>query len=94
MRQKIEKFLDRFPTNATEWRDATDEVRDLSRSSREFLEEVDGIAIEPVNFKEVKNPSEWNTKGRDSILSNFDRMSTRAKDEFYMWFYERFGVYC
>ena len=37
MFNKIEKFLDQFPTDATTWMQATDEICDLSRASREML---------------------------------------------------------
>ena len=43
MIQKIEKFLEQFPTDATSWRQATDEVRDLARASREMLDEYDDV---------------------------------------------------
>ena len=43
MLNKIERFLDKFPTNATSWREATDEVRDLARASREMLDEYDDV---------------------------------------------------
>ena len=39
MLNKIEKFLEQFPTDATSWSQATDEIRDLSRASREMLNE-------------------------------------------------------
>ena len=31
MRTNIERFLERFPKNATNWAQATDEVRDMAR---------------------------------------------------------------
>ena len=43
MYNKIEKFLEQFPTDATSWVQATDEVRDLARASREMLDEYDDI---------------------------------------------------
>jgi hypothetical protein len=86
MRAKIEQFLERYPKDATSWADATDEIRDLSRESREILEDCDGITVEAVNFKAIKTPAEWNTKGRESILANFDRMSEYTKRDFYASF--------
>ena len=50
MLHKIEKFLEQFPTNATSWREATDEVRELARASREMLDEYDDIKVEAVDF--------------------------------------------
>jgi hypothetical protein len=90
MRAKIEKFLERYPKDATSWADATDEIRDMSRESREILEDCDGIAVEAVNFKAIRTPAEWNTKGRESILANFDRMSEYTKRDFYASFRDWF----
>lgn len=85
-RRKIEKFLKNFPTDATCWSQATDEVRDLSRKSREYLEEYDDIVVEPVDFRGINTPAEWNTQGRESILRNYDMMKPRTKE----LFFERF----
>ena len=90
MRKEIEKFLSRFPKNATSWAQATDEVRDLSRMSREYLEDLDEVIVEAVKFRDC-TPSEWNTQGRESIMANFDRMSAYAKGAFYTRFVEFFG---
>ena len=90
MKTKIEKFLEKFPKDATSWADATDEIRDLSRESREYLEECDGVEVEPVDFKACKTPAEWNTKGRESILANFDKMRPTTQKAFYERFREWF----
>ena len=86
MLNKIERFLDKFPTNATSWREATDEVRDLARASREMLDEYDDITVEAVDFTAIRTPAEWNTLGREAILSNYDMMRPRTQ----MLFFERF----
>lgn len=90
MKKKIEKFLAKFPTNAQTWHDATDEVRDLARASREILEDCEDIVVEPLDFKSFKTPAEWNTKGRAYILANFDRMDNTSKRMFYNRFREWF----
>lgn len=87
MFSKIEKFLEKFPTDATSWLQATDEVRDLSRTSREFLAEYDDVKVEAVDFTTIKTPAEWNAKGRESILRNYDLMRPRTQ----LLFYERFS---
>ena len=86
MLHKIEKFLEQFPTNATSWREATDEVRELARASREMLDEYDDINVEAVDFTATRTPSEWNTLGREAILRNYDMMRPRTQ----ILFYERF----
>ena len=86
MLHKIEKFLKQFPTNATSWVQATDEVRELARASREMLDEYDDIKVEAVDFTAIRTPAEWNTLGREAILRNYDMMRPRTQ----ILFYERF----
>ena len=86
MLHKIEKFLEQFPTDATSWKEATDEVRELARTSREMLDEYDDIKVEAVNFTATRTPAEWNTLGREAILRNYDMMRPRTQ----ILFYERF----
>ena len=86
MLHKIEKFLEQFPINATSWREATDEVRELARASREMLDEYDDIKVEAVDFTAIRTPAEWNTLGREAILRNYDMMRSRTQ----ILFYERF----
>ena len=86
MYNKIEKFLEQFPTDATSWVQATDEVRDLARASREMLDEYDDIKVEVVDFTATRTPAEWNTKAREAILRNYDLMRPRTQ----LLFFERF----
>ena len=86
MLNKIERFLDKFPTNATSWREATDEVRDLARASREMLDEYDDITVEAVDFTAIRTPAEWNTRAREAVMRNYDLMSPRTQ----LLFFERF----
>ena len=86
MLNKIEKFLEQFPTVATSWVQATDEVRDLARASREMLDEYDDIKVEAVDFTTTRTPAEWNTKAREAILRNYDLMRPRTQ----LLFFERF----
>lgn len=90
MKREIEKFLEMFPTDATSWAQATDEVRDLARFAREYLEEYDGVIVESVDFRHAKTPADWNTKGRAFILGSFDKMQERTRaaflEKFRAWF--------
>ena len=86
MLNKIEKFLEQFPTDATSWVQATDEVRDLSRASREMLDEYDDIKVEAVDFTAIRTPAEWNTKAREAVMRNYNMMRPRTQ----MLFFERF----
>ncbi len=91
MRTEIERYLTNFPKNATRWADATDEIRDISRESRLYLEELDGIIVEPVDFNACETPAEWNTQGRANILANFNRMSPTTRQIFCNRFRKWFG---
>lgn len=90
MIKNIESFLEKFPNNATSWRYATDEIRDLARSAREIYTEIDldllydeEGAPEPLNFKKFKNPSKWNTEGKKYIMEMVSKMSDNALKSFY-----------
>ena len=56
MFNRLENFLEQFPTNATSWSQATDEVYDLARTSREFLDEYDDVKVEAVDFATLELP--------------------------------------
>lgn len=87
----VTKFLKRFPTDADSWANATDEVRDLARSAREIYAEFD-LNVDPegddnrllkaVDFRKIKTPSEWNTKGREFIMKALGLMSDQALNAF------------
>lgn len=84
-REDLVQFLDNFDSNATSWSAATQEITDISRISREFLEEYDNIKVDPVDFRMIsktKKPSDWNTKGKKSVLDNFDKMSINTQKKF------------
>lgn len=56
MFNRLESFLEQFPTNATCWSQATDEVYNLARTSREFLDEYDDVKVEAVDFATLELP--------------------------------------
>ena len=87
--KRIETFLSQFPDNATKWGQATDEVRDMARLSKEYYNEMDldvladdPKALKPLDFKALKTPSEWNTKGKKYIRDTFNKMSSNTQKEF------------
>lgn len=82
--QNLIAFLDKFPTDATSWSQATDEIRDLARIVREYYNEMvldvpneDGI--EPVNFRIIASPAEWNKKARKFILKYWPELPEKEK---------------
>ena len=56
MFNRLENFLEQVPTNATCWSQASDEVYDLTRTSREFLDEYDDVKVEAVDFATLELP--------------------------------------
>lgn len=91
---RLHKFLSKFPDNATSWPQATEEIRDLARGARETLTEIDldmlydewetnPDAPQPLDFRILKTPSEWNTQGKKYILDTYNKMSDQAKATFF-----------
>ena len=86
MFNRLENFLEQFPTNATSWSQATDEVYDLARTSRKFLDEYDDVKVEAVDFATLDTPAKWNSVCREAIWRNYDLMRPRTQ----LLFFERF----
>ena len=86
MFNKIEKFLEQFPTDATSWTQATDEVYDLACTSREFLDEYDDVKVEAVDVATLDTPAKWNSVCREAIWRNYDLMRPHTQ----LLFFERF----
>lgn len=91
--KKLAKFLNQFPDNATNWGQATDEVRDIARMAREFYTEIDldmlhdewetnPKAPQPLDFRKIKTPAEWNKQGKKYTFDTLAKMSDSAKDSF------------
>ena len=80
--EDVEKFLEQFPNDAKSWRQATEEVRDIARTAREYLEEYDEIAVEAVNFRAIKTPAEWNTKGKQFAIDTIKKMRDNTRERF------------
>jgi hypothetical protein len=78
----VETFLAKFSDNETSWKGATDEIMDIARWSREYLEEFDGIKQDAIVFKNLKTPAEWNKTGKNYILDNLKKMSNGTQKEF------------
>ena len=81
--QKIKNYLSRFPDDAKSWAQSTEEVRDLARSAREHLEDLQDIKLEPVDFRAIKTPSEWNKKGKQFIFDAWGKMNDNTKRIYY-----------
>jgi hypothetical protein len=71
---------------------ATDEVYDLARISRKFLDEFDDIKVEAVDFATLDTPAKWNSVCREAIWRNYDLMRPRTQLLFHDYFMERYGA--
>jgi len=76
------KFLSKFPDDAKSWKEATDEVRDIARTAKEYYNELENKDINPCDFRSMKTPSEWNTKGKSYIFKVYNKMNAQTKVEF------------
>lgn len=81
--EDVERYLEQFRNDETSWRGASDEIRDLARYSREFLQDFDDIEIDPIDFKTIKTPAEWNTIGKKHIMDNIMKMSKHTQSKFF-----------
>ncbi|WP_073180877.1 hypothetical protein [Cruoricaptor ignavus] len=77
MEERLHNFLSRFPEDAESWADANDEIQDLSRIVRELRYDD---SIEPLNFRDFKTPSEWNTTARNFIIHHYYRLDTERRE--------------
>jgi hypothetical protein len=85
--KKLNDFINQFPDNATNWSQATDEIRDLCRGCRESYNElvlnvVEGEKgyIDALDFRSFKTPSQWNTEAKKMIRTLWAKMDDWAKE--------------
>ena len=89
--EKLETYLAQFPDNATSWREATDEVRDLARKVRTtynhlaldltIVEVEAGAGIQPLPFRSFISPAEWNQKAKAQIREVFALLPENLQSE-------------
>jgi hypothetical protein len=84
---KINAILSKFPTDASQWSQATDEIRDLARLVRNAYNEltIDVIQGEPgyvqaLDFRSFRTPAQWNTEFKAQILGLWAKLSDWAKE--------------
>lgn len=99
---KLDEYLAKFPDNAQNWGEATDEIREITRAARLAYGEVDlnlsgddeyenHPEVAPMNYRSFKKPSEWNQKSKEYIARLWNLMSQEAKNHFIKsvsWFYD------
>lgn len=69
----------KFPTNATCWSQATDEIRDMAREARGLLRLDEFHAVD---FRLLRSPAAWNTEGIDGIIKFYGMMDDELKQYF------------
>lgn len=91
----LEKFLAKFPDDATSWAQATDEIRDMARTAKEYYNEIDldlsnddSEAYPALDFTLMKKPSQWNTLGKKYIRAVVFMMKPTTRKQFFDRFAE------
>lgn len=88
--EDVQKYLDKFRDDETSWRGATDELRDIARYSREFLDDYDEVTVDALDFKSFKTPAEWNSTSKKYIMDNITKMSKWAQTKFLAYISNRY----
>lgn len=88
----LNKFLNKFPNDATSWRFATDEIRDIARTAKEYYNELENKNIQACNFRSFTKPSAWNTKGKKYINMVYNKMNPKTKKQFNDYLKRHFNI--
>ena len=92
----VKRFMKNFPSNPTSWRDATDELRTMANSAREYYIALDldgDKSKSPKFFTYTKQttPSEFNKGHKKNVVTYMEKMSDGTFDAFYKEFNETFA---
>lgn len=78
---KLEQYLSLFPDNATNWIQASDEIKGLCRLVRTTYNEMvinvceeDPASVPSLLFKDFKTPSRWNKESKKQIRSLWPKL--------------------
>jgi hypothetical protein len=88
----LKKFLSNFPNDAKNWSLATEEIRDIARTSKEFINDLENKSIQPLDFRSLRTPSDWNTKGKAYILKVYEKMKPNTRKEFDKYLKNHFNI--
>lgn len=83
----LDAFLAQFPSNATSWGNAGEEIRDIARIMRETYNEMQLDVIEGdegwmdsiVDIKKTKKPAGWNTEFKNQIKTFWNMMDKNVQ---------------
>lgn len=80
--EPLTTFLSQFPDNATDWSDATDELRDTSRFINELYNALTDGNVVTLDFNKLGTPSEWNIESKKYILDLYNKLDIYGKKQF------------
>jgi hypothetical protein len=78
-----------FPREASSWRQATEEVRDLCRRARVLAGVNEDDALD---FGQLETPAEWNAQGVAATVRFYKLMPETKKEEFCLEFAHWLGL--
>lgn len=97
------KLFKAFPRDATSWKDAMDEMRDITRNARELYNQIEHDFteddednpkyIKSMNFRSFNTPSVWNSKAQDEIVRIYNLMGTETRRYFLDYLKRHFPTY-
>lgn len=90
--KSLSDFFNKFPDDAKSWSQATDELREISKTAREYILELDYKEIKPLNFNSFSTPSKWNTESKKYINKVYKMMSDKCKKQFDNYLKEYFDI--
>lgn len=83
----LDNFLAEFPDNATNWSDATEEIREIAYIMRQIYNEMqldviegdEGYVESIVDDKKIKKPSGWNQEFKRQIKTMWNMMDKNVQ---------------
>lgn len=81
IRDRLVKFLDGFPVDATSWADATDEPVEMAKWLRGY-----GANLKLDRASALRSPGAYNKAYREAVLEGFDSLSDGEKERFEDYF--------
>lgn len=87
---KVERFLAKFPDNATSWSRATEEISDMYVWICDYFKETLERTLPEVGRDNCKTPAQWNQKYKAAIRNGLEELNDVGKDSFYARFKDWF----
>ena len=68
-----------FPSTATCWDQATEEIREMCREARVFAGIGEDVAVD---FRLLNTPAQWNQRGVEGVVRFYQMLSEQKQQEF------------